>query len=90
MANPALRTTLLEAEARLVSISQERLTPGDVLVRQWTELDASVAESLFDARKASSLYVTDPQADGQTYEGTWVRSDLQIVSGQIFEIGGFG
>lgn len=67
----ALLTTLPEGKARLVP--GRTVTPtiaGDKLLRRWEYVDATYSDTLVTALKAIAT-VVDPEADGQTYTGTY-------------------
>ncbi len=71
-----LYTTTSEAQARLVGFQGEEATPGYVLTRKWEFIDATVADTLVVALEAVTQY-TNPQADGQTYTGTFANSVVE-------------
>lgn len=70
-----LRTTLADADARLVSRGGDTLVPGDMLVRKWEEIDIASAKTLMDTQLAITV-VTNPVVDGVTVTGTFAVSDI--------------
>jgi len=67
----ALNTTTPNDQAKLIHRDQDVNSNGFTLKRMWDFIDATVADTLVDTRVASSP-VSNPQADGQTYTGTFV------------------
>ncbi len=76
----AYSTSTLEADARLVSKSKDVNVPGFTLTRMWAFIDATAADALSVALDAVATY-TNPQADGQTYTGTFVNSKVVADEG---------
>ena len=74
-----LNQATAEGDAKLRSLSHRHQegTNGTVeLVREWIEIDATVADTLHAALSATTK--TTPMADGQTYAGTWTVSENRI------------
>jgi hypothetical protein len=67
-------TELTEAKARLVDRTKTLSIAGDSLTRSWEKIDATVADTLVSAVTGST--VTNPEADGQTYTGTFARNTI--------------
>ena len=76
----ARATTTAEADARLVSKSKDVNVPGFTLVRMWPFIDATYADTLGTTLDAVATY-SGPQADGQTYSGTFVNSKVVCDEG---------
>ena len=70
-----LPTTTLEEDARLIKKDTDINSNGFQLERMWAYIDATVADTLSAAREADSP-VINPKADGQTYTGTFVISNV--------------
>lgn len=77
-----LKTTLAEADARLVSqqgdvpvVLADADTKARILVREWPFIDASVADSLITTMLATT-YIVGPQVNGEVYEGLFAVSDV--------------
>ena len=80
-----LKTTIPEADARLVQqrgdvwiAHQDSNEEAITLMREWPNIDASVADTLVITLLGTSV-VTDPLADGQTYTGRFAVSDVVVV-----------
>lgn len=69
-----VQTTTPEADARFVDMVRHNQDGKLELVRRWPAIDPSVSTSLLISNantNVTSAVVTDPQADGKTYTGTW-------------------
>ncbi|MBW1782447.1 MAG: hypothetical protein JRL30_17105 [Deltaproteobacteria bacterium] len=75
-ATSSLRTTTSEATAQLVRRDAQVLSPGDVLVQGWPEIDPTVADTLVTAMRGVAT-VTNPKADGQTITGRFAVSKVE-------------
>ena len=64
-----------DSEARSVSQKGDPQHAGFTLKRRWEELNATSADALAVALNGITTY-TDPQADRQTYTGSFIQSSL--------------
>ena len=64
----ALKTTIPESEARLITAVKDPTTDRLVITRAWPNIDAIYVDDLITASVSS---VVDPEVDGQTYSGTY-------------------
>jgi hypothetical protein len=71
-----LNTTTPEASARLVRKEGNPAIQGFVLTRSWPYVDAAAVDTLAAALDVATL-VTDPQADAQTYAGSFAVSKVR-------------
>jgi len=71
-------TTTSEADARLIRKDKDVNLPGFTLIREWPWLNATAADTLSTTLDAIETYA-DPQADGQTYTGTFVNSKVEVL-----------
>lgn len=78
MANGNLTLTLTDAGWRVVQEPLDPKAAGAVLVRETPNMDATVMKGLMSTQ-LSTLTVTDPVADGQTYTGLWVLSKPEAI-----------
>ena len=75
----SLNTTIPEASARLVNISGIPTEPGFKLIRKWPFIDATYADGLVTGLLNGSATVSNPQADEQTYTGTFVIGEVKGI-----------
>lgn len=66
----ALNTTTAEADAKLHHIKYDVELGSIQIIRKWTEIDASLTQSL-SAALAGSTTKVDPKVDNVTYSGTY-------------------
>ena len=71
-----LNTTTPEASARLVRKEGNPAIEGFVLTRSWPYIDAAYVDTLAAALDVATL-VTNPQADAQTYTGSFAVSEVR-------------
>lgn len=67
--------TTANADAKLVSITGDPQVAGTKLTREWRHIIPTAADTLFTTALATTS-VTNPQADGQAYTGTFAVSTL--------------
>lgn len=73
-----LGTTTAEADARLASVSGTPDDAGFVVQRYWPHIDPQSADDLVSALQ-SVLSYTNPQADSQSYTGTFWNSKVSTT-----------
>ena len=78
MANGNLTTSLSDSLWRVVTEPLDPKPAGAILIRETPNLDATVMQALM-ATQLSTLTVTNPVADGQTYTGLWVNSKPEAI-----------
>ncbi|MCP4638851.1 MAG: hypothetical protein GY851_00385 [bacterium] len=81
-----LNTTTAEADAALVRLEGDPETSDFTVVREWGEINAENADTLFTALNAVSEYDNSPQAnkgmaDGQQWTAVFVNSKVEAIEG---------
>jgi hypothetical protein len=78
----ALQTTLTASEARSETGFVQKIpsNAGEKIRRVWTNIDASVADTLVASAEAvgTAGIITNPQVDGQTYTGSYAVSNVSV------------